>query len=230
MERALSELNILLNKSPLYRSDIVNVISQIRILLEKHNLKSKYQALNLYCNWTFHPQISGSIVCYRILEQLTDILIQHDTGNPQIIAEVMNTLLIPELRNDFIKFCKHFKLPTVHFTEQSNWEGILGLIIYNLIDRPLEFPNMEKLSKRKRLSEYDQKVKTIYDSIRNKAKGTHLTVKRFSFFLPTPEILNRSDYIKSYENTLLWKIETDIEGAHIISPFKIMGRNMVFHE
>jgi len=102
VERALSELNILLNKSPLYRSDIVNIISQIRNLLEKHNLKSEYQALNLYSNWTFHPQLTGSIVCYKILEQLTDILIQHDTGNPKIIAEVMNILLIPELRNTFI--------------------------------------------------------------------------------------------------------------------------------
>lgn len=229
MERALNELNILLNRSPLSRSDIVNIISQIRILLEEHNLKSKYQALNLYCNWTFHPQVSGSIVCYKILEQLTDILIQHDTGNPKIITEVMNILLIPELRNDFIKFCKHFKLPTVHFTEHSNWEGILGLIIYNLIDRPLEFPNMDRLSKKKRLSVIDKRVKFIYESIQNKAKGTHLAVKRFSFFLLTPEILNKSDDIKFYKNTLLWKIETDKE-VPIIGPFKIMGRNMVFHE
>ena len=230
MERALNELNILLNRSPLSRSDIVNIMSQIRILLEEHNLKSKYKALNLYCNWTFHTKISGSIACYKILEQLTDILIQHDTGNPKIITEVTNILLIPELRNDFTELCKHFNLPTIHFTVQSNWEGILGLIIYNLIDRPLELPDMDRLSKKKRLSALDKRVKSIHDSIQNKAKDTHLAVKRFSFFLLTPEILNKSNDIKFYKNTLLWKIETDKEGAHIISPFKIMGRNMVFHE
>jgi len=63
-------------------------------------------------------------------------------------------------------------------------------------------------------------MKSIYDSIQNIAKGTHLAVRRFSFFLLTPEILNKSNDMKLYENTLLWKIETDKEGAILLAHSK----------
>lgn len=230
MTRALDELNSLLSKSPLHSSDIINILSQIRVLFDEHTLQNKYQALNLYCNWTFHYKISHSIVCYRILEQLTDILMQHDEGKPEVITEVTNVLLTQELRQDFIKFCSHFKLPTIHFTEQSNWTGIWGLIIRNLIGRPLEFPNIEEILEKKRLLRSDKKMMSIYDSIQSKSKGTNLAVKRFSFFLPTPEILNKDDYIKSYKNALLWKIETNLDYVSIVSPVIFMGRKIAFHE
>lgn len=226
MERALEELNVLLNKSPLSRSDIVSILAQIRILLESHNLQSKYQALNLYCNWTFHSKISGSIVCYKILEQLTDILLRYDAGEPELIARVTDVLLIPELRDEFIKFCNHFKLPSIHFSEQNNWKGIFGLIIYNLIDRPLEFPNIENLLKKRKLSKSDQKVKSIYDTIQNKAKGTDLAVKRFSF--STYDWPDMKDEAILHKNTLVWNLEPNRENVRIISPLIFMGKLLIF--
>ncbi len=195
-------------------------------MLESHNLQSKYQALNLYCNWTFHSKISGSIVCYKILEQLTDILLRYDAGEPELIARVTDVLLIPELRDEFIKFCNHFKLPSIHFSEQNNWKGIFGLIIYNLIDRPLEFPNIENLLKKRKLSKSDQKVKSIYDTIQNKAKGTDLAVKRFSFF--TYDWPDMKDETILHKNTLVWNIEPNRENVRIISPLILMGKLLMF--
>ena len=133
MAGTLDEIKSLFRQSTLSRSDIFSILVQARILLEKDKQKSKYQTLNLYCNWTLHCKIEHSRICFIILGQLTDMLVQHDEGKPDVITEIDDILLIEKLRKEFIKFCNQFGLPAIHFTEESNWESICGIILSQIM-------------------------------------------------------------------------------------------------
>lgn len=197
MSTALKELKRLLNHHALSTSDMINFMSQVRILIEENNFQSKYKFLNLYCNWTLHSKISGSIVCYKILEQLTDILLLQEATNKTIIhREISNIISIPGLRKNFIDLFNEFNLPVTMFTNRAIWKNTFGMIAFILFDRSLEFPPMKEILRK-------PKIKAIYDSIQNKSKGTFLAVRRFSFFVPDRKILH-------------WKIEATKERAYIV--------------
>lgn len=220
MAGTLDEIKSLFRQSTLSRSDIFSILVQARILLEKHNLKSKYQALNLYCNWTLHCKIEHSRICYIILGQLTDMLVQHDDGKPEVITEIDDILLIEKLRKEFIKFCNQFRLPAIHFTEESNWASICGIILYNLIDKPLEFPSMKEILKKASLSKKERRLKSMYDAIQNKSKGTGLAVKRFKLVIDTP--YTRDKFLR-------WDIEpSSKENVHIVGRLAFNGKPLLF--
>lgn len=222
MAGTLDEIKSLFRQSTLSRSDIFSILVQARILLEKDKQKSKYQTLNLYCNWTLHCKIEHSRICYIILGQLTDMLVQHDEGKPEVITEIDDILLIEKLRKEFIKFCNQFKLPTVHFTEEGNWASIYGIILYNLIDKPLEFPSMKEILKKASLSKKEESLKSMYAAIQNKSKGTGLAVKRFTLVL--------GDIPNTRDQPLCWDIEpSNKENVHIIGRFAFNGQPLLFH-
>lgn len=222
MAGTLDEMKSLFRQSTLSRSDIFSILVQARILLEKDKQKSKYQTLNLYCNWTLHCKIEHSRICYIILGQLTDMLVQHDEGKPEVITEIDDILLVEKLRKEFIKFCNQFRLPTIHFTDESNWASICGIILYNLIDKPLEFPSMKEILKKASLSKKEERLKSMYDAIQNKSKGTGLAVKRFTLVIR--DIPNTRDQL------LCWDIEpSSKENVHIIGHFAFNGQPLLFH-
>lgn len=202
MSIALNELRKLTRKPRLYNSDMIILMSQSRIVLEERRWQSKYPILNLYCNWTLHPEISGSMVAHKMLEELTEVLLGYDAAKTEdkdkTIRKVSNAIGLPALRKDFTGFFKKLRFPTQMFDNHGVWKGVAGMIISHLLDRPLEFPEMPALLKR-------PKTKAIHDSIRNKAKGTSLAVKSFQFFTP--------DGIQLY-----WKIKTTEPNIDIVSP------------
>ncbi|MFA4967123.1 MAG: hypothetical protein WC624_02780 [Candidatus Margulisiibacteriota bacterium] len=197
MSKALNKIKQLLNQPGLSLNDIICLMSQIRILIEENNLAAKYKYLNLYCNWILHSKISKSLLCFSILEQLTDILVKHHAIENDIIHEVSNIISIPGLRKDFIDFFNSSGLPNNIFSDRETWKGIFSLIASNLIDKPLCFPEMKVING-------NPKIKAIYDSTQNKSKNTDLAVKNFSFIL--------------LDSTFFWKIQTSKEFVDIISP------------
>jgi len=220
MAGTLDEIKSLFRQSTLSRSDIFSIFVQARILLEKDKQKSKYQTLNLYCNWTLHCKIEHSHICYIILGRLTDMLVHHDEGKPEILNEIDGILLIEKLRKEFIKFCNQFGIPTIHFTEESNWASICRIILYNLIDKPLEFPSMKEILKKASLSKKEKRLKSTYDAIKNKSRGTGLAVKRFALVIDTP-------YTR--DKFLCWDIEPSSKAkVHIVGRFAFNGKPLLF--
>ncbi len=65
MSLILDRINRILSQNKWSESDIYNVMTNFRQLLEENNLKEKYQILNLYCNWTLHTNITQSISVYN---------------------------------------------------------------------------------------------------------------------------------------------------------------------
>ncbi len=222
MSNALQELRSLLGQTGLSKSDMINIMSQTRIVIEENRLQADYPYLNLYCNWCLHSRLKGSITCYRILEKITEILVNHNAPNARI-HEVSNVISIPRLRKDFIGLFEKFQLATMIFQDRNIWKSIFGIISSIILDRPIEFPGPKQLSKK-------PKVKAIYDSMHKIATGTDLAVRRFSFttegslakqyFQRHPEDENTLAAVpfKKGSNTLYWKILAQKDYIEIVSP------------
>jgi|WetSurMetagenome_2_1015567.scaffolds.fasta_scaffold91302_1 hypothetical protein len=146
--KTLSDIKEILNKQRLYKSDIVNLMSQTRRLLEIEDKKKQYLILNFYCNWSVHSKLDGSSICYEILENLSEMLISYD-NKTDMTLNVNKILSVPNLKKEFIQLFRAFNLPVIHFQIKENWKGIFMLIASNLIDRPIEFPALSVLSNKK---------------------------------------------------------------------------------
>jgi hypothetical protein len=204
----LCELEKLISKPLLIGSDIVHMMVLIRVLMEEHNLQSKYRYLNLYCNWVVHPKLSQSVVCLRILEDLTDVLIKYTSLPPEhefrhgsfiddLHAEVNEALGIQKLRSDILNLFADFSLPGDGLRNSDVWKDFSLLLISNLFERTVEFPEVVDIARHKR-------VRAIYDSIHRKARGNpKYAVSKFSF-------LSRDRVPRPYPNIdVYWCIETD---------------------
>jgi len=176
MAHETAELKRLLGQAELTKSDVAFLMSRVRNLLEERRLESKYSVLNLFCNWTVHPKIDRSMVCFRMLERLTDNILKHKDSPPDSVffAAVTETLAVLQLRDQFVGFCSEFSVPDSFCSDADIWKRFFSMLASILVDTPIQFPDVSSMK---------PKVKAIYDSIRAKAAGRSFGVKGFSFFL-----------------------------------------------
>ncbi|MFH1921467.1 MAG: hypothetical protein ABIP48_16500 [Planctomycetota bacterium] len=178
MAHEIAELKRLVGQAELTKSDVGFLMSRVRSLLEERGLQSKYGVLNLYCNWTVHPKIDRSMVCFRMLERLTDNILKHKDSPPDspFFAAVTETLAVPQLRDQFIGFCREFSVPDTFCRDADIWKRFFSMLASILIDTPIQFPDVRSMKPNSR-------EKAIYDSIQAKAGGRSFGVKGFSFFV-----------------------------------------------
>ncbi|MBI5778751.1 MAG: hypothetical protein HZA49_04785 [Planctomycetes bacterium] len=165
-------LSQILNQQKLTYSDLVNLITKTRLLIEGENLRNEYQTLNFYCDWCLHTVISRSAKGYKILEQIADIFlddarVDKKTHTNTRMCEVVS---LKELRQEFISLYTQYGIPVFLFTDKQRWKGFCGMLLKELMHKPIEFQPMSKMSK---------EAKKIYDSIMNKTKGTNLAPCKF---------------------------------------------------
>ncbi len=199
MKKEINELKKILSQDGLSKSDIINLMSQVRNIIEEKNYQEKYKHLNLYCNWCFHTKISGSIVCFRMIKKLTEIMVEHDAIKNDVIHEVTDVLSVPILRKEFISLFNEFNIPDLIFKNREIWKDVFGIIASILLERPLSFPEYKVVKDK-------PKIKQIYDETKQIAFGTNLFVTSFSFY-------------EGEKKRLWWKIKIEKEYIDIISPF-----------
>ena len=176
MPHEIEELQRMLQQKKLAKNDVIAFLSQVRNLLESQNLKSKYNVLNLYCNWAAHPKIDASMVCFRMLEKLTDNILAHKDQPPDsaFFAAVSETVAVADLRDELTAFCSEVGVPDTVCSDDKVWKDFFSMVAAILIDRPILFPGASKMK---------PKVQAIYNSICSKAGGTSFGVKGFCFFV-----------------------------------------------
>jgi len=212
----LSVLRKLICKRDLAESDIVHMMVPIRVLMEEYKLQSQYEYLNLYCNWVVHPTLSHSIVCLRVLEDLTDLLVEHTSPPSQQgykngtwindwHAGVNEALGIPKVRYNIIDLFTQFDLPCDGFKDRQIWKSFALLLISCLFDRKLEFPVLKRIERK-------PKVKEIYDSIHRKAKGNPKYAISKVSFQPRESVPVSDPRFDVY-----WRLETDA-GIALVGP------------
>ena len=174
MSHPANEIRNLLAQPRLSKSDLISLLSHSRILIEEAGLQSDYAYLNLYCNWALHPKIDRMTLGHRILERITEILLQFGPGGTGI-EEVSSIVSVPGLRKDFIRLFTRFGFPTQPFTNVDIWKKVFGVIGLILVERPLTFPEGQDL-------ERNRKAKAVHSAIQTKARGTDLAVREFAFY------------------------------------------------
>lgn len=193
MDTAKAEITRLLSGDELTKSDVINLMSQLRICLETDNLRRQYPYLTMYCDWTVHPQLSRSALAFQVIESIADAIINNPNA-PNTLAffdDITKAFLFEELRTDCIKVSTHYGTPGKFCTNNDIWNAFLEFLISILIERPLAFPESTILPKN---------VAPIYNRIQRKwilAFKNTIGIKKVSFVLGTGE----------HEGKVLWNVE-----------------------
>jgi len=178
MSRAEEEIRELLARPALSKTDVTHLVTRVRIVLEERGWKQRYPHLNFYCNWALHSRLSGSALCYTILEQMTDALLAYDSGDSKAIERKVGEILsIEQLRSGFIDLLGELDLPVGAFLERSVWRRLYGQVASLIVDKPLTFPSGKALAKKG-----NRKIRAIYDRVQDRAKTKGLVIKEFSLF------------------------------------------------
>jgi len=212
MKQLLLELQKTYNSDKLTKSDLVNSMVNVRLIIENKKYQNTYKILNLYCNWILHNQISGSVTAFRILEELTDSMIAHNKGLPNvkwINDAIIEGMRLHRFQAEILDFAKEFDINLKTFENLEFWKVFGRILLSTLIERPLKFP--------KNLT--NPKVKKIYDSIVQKANDSGCLVNgviAISFV--------------NINNQIHWKINTlDPKNKYmdIIGPMSVITQKMV---
>ena len=154
--KAVRELKMVLagiyNSGNLTRQDVNFVISKVREILEnKGAYKNAYPELNLFCNWCFHSKLSGSTTIYKALINISKS-ISNATAPEMSDEEKVNTtkdfisisaniLNIPNLRIGLKTVLEDFGIDARVATEKVWWGRLLRLLLNEITEKPLQFPD-----------------------------------------------------------------------------------------
>jgi hypothetical protein len=121
-------------------ADVLSTLRQSRFVLEQDNaLKLTLPTLSLYCDWAQHVQLDRNEHGWAVLERLDTLI----TGNSQqdIQAAVQQALQLGQLRTELGDLFTQVGASSRLVTEQGNWVGFLVVLLHDLCNRPIEWPD-----------------------------------------------------------------------------------------
>lgn len=129
--------------------DILTVMVLSRQVLEMRGLgkKSSFDLLKFYCDWCVHFEMSRSIHCVGILEEVTNILIQYssETDMAIITKEVSKAISLDTLRKELSDLYASEGISTVLFSDR-NWKNFSELLVGVLLDKKVNILNTSRYS------------------------------------------------------------------------------------
>lgn len=156
MSNNIKELQSIFDSGHFDTSTVRSSMVLIRKLLEEKSLKEAFPLLNLYCDWNVHNSLDRTQECLRILQKSTSILIKlpflnkwKEDGNGGLVwnvdealsFEVNKSLGISELKREFVSLFASQGLPTNIFEDQEKWRHFAFVLLKNLVDSIIEFPD-----------------------------------------------------------------------------------------
>jgi hypothetical protein len=138
----LKKLEALLSSGITSEAEAVYMMSALRKLLEKQQVKEQYKYLTFHCDWTLHSKLEGRVA--------QEVLSQFDAANLHLKAGVDLDQLPRGLRReiDNISQMKYFKkelaafldangLPNINAARADGWIHFLHLYVRVIEDCPL---------------------------------------------------------------------------------------------
>lgn len=123
--------NKLNNSSP---SEVTYLFTNIRLFLEKNNLKDSLPTLNLYCNWLVHSELDrSSCVLINDLKKQVNKHFALGTDFNLAMAEVLS---VAKLEDEMRKILSRCQVPQSN--HNIDWHIFLTTLFVELIDRPLK--------------------------------------------------------------------------------------------
>lgn len=164
-------LNRISKEKTISRNEFVKVLLDIRQLIESGRLESQFKLTNLFLNWCFHPQISKSKIAYIFLHDLSleclsalkkHVTIEDDKDATRLFIEVTENILnFPKFRKELIELFDKYSLQTVLFKIKSNWDAFSKIVIEEIFEKPLTFP--EKVLSANSETEISKRYKQAYE-------------------------------------------------------------------
>jgi hypothetical protein len=131
-EEIIDKLKSALSEPIEKEKDVVYILTEIRKLLERNDIKSKYSILNFYCNWVLHSVIDRVEPEIHKLLQEIETTIRSGKFDTAIPKKMLNFELF---QKDFQKFISDF---SINYNLQANWITFRKLLIDIISDCPLE--------------------------------------------------------------------------------------------
>lgn len=132
------------------QEDACFLMVQVRHLIEEGNNRNPYRTAQFYADWIVHPKLDRSEPCLEILRDITGVLAENwGHTKKDITVEVSKVIALSRLKAELIALFRAHDLPIEPFDIPENWQGLAGLIVSFLINKPIAF-STENPSRRAR--------------------------------------------------------------------------------
>lgn len=120
-------------------SDAITTMVLIREMVEFRSRKKELAVLNLYCNWTVHPEALGSLTGSRFLaDAATAFGVKRDAA--AMSEHISSALSLSTLRAELIEIFQAHDLPTRNFELRTGWKMFSAQYLKSLMHKRLRFP------------------------------------------------------------------------------------------
>ncbi|MCK4828517.1 hypothetical protein KA005_72975, partial [bacterium] len=154
-------------------SNAVHLMVIVRELLESGNKKETFSTLNLYCNWTVHPEITGSRSGYRTLSRIATAL-QQDLNPVDLADAVSQELSLLKLRKELIELLNELGASTILFDSIAGWEIFGGHFFKAILGKRLQFPQQPSENRRS-ANIYNEMAENMNADRSSQPKSLYLT-------------------------------------------------------
>ncbi len=131
------------------QNDAVAFMVYARELLEESGSKARFPFLNLFCNWTVHTELEGSVPGYHALAAASEVILQ--SADPILrnrgISDVLSTA---KLRGELIGFLNEIGIGTGIFEADAGWTMFGGHLFKALFGKRLRYPTSPESNRRAR--------------------------------------------------------------------------------
>lgn len=123
------------------QEDACFLMVQVRHLIEEDGQKDQYRTAQFYADWTVHTKLDRSELCLEILRDITAVLAENwGHTEKDVTAEVSKVIALSRLKSELITLFRANGLPIEPFDIAENWQGLAGLIVSFLLNKPVAFP------------------------------------------------------------------------------------------
>lgn len=216
MDIHLQRLQLILSNSSWSEDSILRAMSSFRHIIEEKGIQKEYEYLNLYCNWTLHPEIDKSSKGFDILQSLSNAFTEHNSnpnGPKWIGDQVIESLSLHKLKEDIERFCDELKINKELISSKEGWEQFVTFLIINeLQNKPIKIP--EELGKKMGIK--------ITESLKDENDNTVLEISYILF-----------DFVdKNNQSTrkICWNIVTPTtkrKNITLLGPIAIIDQKMI---
>lgn len=120
-------------------SDAITTMVLIREMGEFRSRKKQFATLNLYCNWTVHPESVGSLIGSRFLADAAGAFgSKRDAA--ALSSHINAALSLSTFRDELIETFRTHDLPTRNFELKTGWKIFSTQYFRSLMHKRLRFP------------------------------------------------------------------------------------------
>lgn len=152
-----------------------DVIATTRELIEAHKAQSQFPITTLYCNWSLHTQISGSLTALRCLGDITKRLraLSGQGANVDSFLQFLSEQVfqVDFLRRELLALARQHDLSEYLYSSDHNWTVFVALLLDGLVGKQIQYPLGADLPPVLSDSDFLRKAKRLYQDMFTSTNG-----------------------------------------------------------